>query len=97
MHNHTVLTASDVRRIARNAKAADLNQQLSDLALKRLDPNGFSIMSITIPFHEVDHGGPVHHRVNAFLKLRDTTEPGEVLIDVLVDDWNKLPEATENN
>jgi hypothetical protein len=96
MHSHTVLTASDVRRIARHAQAADLNQQLSAFTLKRLDPNGFSIMSIAMPFHEVDHGGPVHHRVNAFLKMRDTLEPGEMLIDVLVEDWNKLPEATEN-
>lgn len=96
MYQHTVLTAADVRRLATHAKEAGLNEnrQLSAFTLKRLDPNGFSIMSIRIPFHNVDHdNGPVHHRVQAFLKLRESAEPAEVLMDVLADDWDQLPEA----
>lgn len=93
MFSHTVLTAGDVRRVARHAKAAELNQQPTELTLKRLDPNGFSIMSIAIPFHNIDHGGPVHHRVQAYLRLRGTREPAEILMDVLAADWDKLPEA----
>lgn len=92
MYSHTVLTAADVRLIARHARAAGLNQQVTATAVKRLDPDGFSIMSIVIPFH---HGGYglAHHRVRAWLKMTGTREPAEVLMDVLKDDWDKLPEA----
>jgi hypothetical protein len=93
MFSNTVLTAADVRRLAKHADTAGLNQQLSPAALKRLDPDGFSIMTIAYPFHNIDHAGPVHHRVNAFLAVRGQNEPVVALIDVLADDWEKLPEA----
>lgn len=95
MHSHTVLTAVDVRRIARHARTADLNRLISENTLKDLDPDGFSIMAMMLPFHNIDHGGPAHHRVQVFLKMRGTMEPCEGFADVLVTDWDKLPEMTE--
>lgn len=89
MFSHTVLLPADVRRIAKNAEAAGLNQQVTSLAVRKLDPDGFSIMSIEIPFHNDED----HHRVTAFLRIKDQQEPAVVLMDVLADDWDKLPEA----
>ena len=97
MYSHTVLTAADVRRIARHAKAADLNRQITAKAVSELDPNRFSVMSIAVPFHNIDHPGPAHHRVNAFLAVRGQDEPAEVEMDVLSDDWDRLPEAVRKD
>jgi hypothetical protein len=96
MHDNTVLTAADVRRIVRHAKAAGLNQQLSNELAIKLDPDGFSIMSIADPHHDPGNGS-AHHRVNAFFKVRGQAAAEEVLMDVLASDWDKLPEATEGN
>ena len=93
MYSHTVLTAADVRRIARHAQAAELNRQITAQAVWELDPNRFSIMAIAVPFHNIDHAGPVHHRVNAFLAVRGQEDPAEVEMDVLAADWDRLPEA----
>lgn len=97
LHKSTVLTAADVRRVIKHAKASGLNRHLSDLAIRRLNlnPDGLSILSIAIPYHDYRHG-PDHHRVNAFLAVRDQQAPEEVPMDVLAEDWDALPEAGSN-
>lgn len=94
LHNNTVLTAADVRRIIKHAKAAGLNRHLSELAVQRLnlDPDGFSIMSIVVPYRDYQQE-PAYHRVNAFLAVREQTTPEEIPMDVLAEDWDALPEA----
>jgi hypothetical protein len=93
MFSNTVLAADDVRRLARHARDAGLNQQISEFAVKRLDPQRFNLMTIAIPFHNIDHGEPAHHRVDAYLAVRGQQEPMTVPMDVLADDWDTLPEA----
>lgn len=94
LHNSTVLTAGDVRRIIKHAKAAGLNRHLSELAVRRLNlnPDGLSILSVVIPYHEYRRG-PEHHRVNAFLAVRGQEAPEEIPLDVLAQDWDELPET----
>lgn len=90
LHKSTVLTAADVRRIIKHAKAVGLNQHLSELEVRGLNPNGLSILSIMTPYHQYRHG-PDHHRVNAFLSVRTQKAPEEVAMDVLAEDWDELP------
>lgn len=94
LHNSTVLTAGDVRRIIKHAKASGLNRHLSELAVRRLNlnPDGLSILSVVIPYHEYRRG-PEHHRVNAFLAVRGQEAPEEIPLDVLAEDWDELPET----
>lgn len=94
LHNSTVLTAADVRRIIKHAKASGMNRHLSELAVQRLNlnPDGLSILSIVIPYHEYRRG-PDHHRVNAFLAVRGQETPDEIPLDVLAQDWDELPET----
>jgi hypothetical protein len=96
MHHSTVLTAADVRRLAKHAESAQLNRQITARAVSDLDPDRFSVMTISVPFHGIDSDGPIHHRVHAFLAIRGQKEPVELSMDVLADDWVKLRESPDD-
>lgn len=97
-HSNSVLKPYEVRRLARNARKHELNRQVSEEVLKNLDPDGFSIYSMIIPFHDRGIVGDIpHHRVRAQYKMKGTVQPIETFVDVLSTDWDKLTEAVPRN
>jgi hypothetical protein len=86
------LTATQVSLIAKHAKHANLNRQLTPEVLKDLDPIGINLIKIRLPFH---HRGirndPQHHRVDFLLKMTGTMEPLTGFLDILDSDWEPLP------
>lgn len=89
-----VLIPADVRQVARHGTQHDLNRQIPQEVLRDLDPAGYNVLKLILPYHErgiIDD--PAHHRVLALFKVNGEYDPVEMYVDVLTSDWETFQEA----
>jgi len=91
--NLRVVQADGLRKLAKAAELAGLEQQLDGKVLARLDPRGVSMLELVKPWHGQWHQNLdswPFHQVRALVKLEDSPLPELTIIDVLASDWDEL-------
>jgi hypothetical protein len=86
------VTADDIRHAAARAKKLNYNRQLPPDVLANLDPDGYGIAWVLM-LHEHAQGVEVapHYRCRVMLKMQNTMEPVEGLMDVPMDIFDGWP------
>lgn len=94
-NNTRIAAFSDIQTIASDAAEADYNRRLSDEILAALDPDGQSLLA-GMMIHKHAAGVPVepHVRAIAYLKLTGKDEPVRAVMDIPMDRWSALSDAT---
>lgn len=91
-----VASTEALLRLDLRARQDGLNRSLPPSLRERLDPNGYHVLSVALAFHNgVDATPYPHHRVTALLKVADTWEPQEALLDVATTELERLPLGRE--
>lgn len=86
-----VADACQLDELTKNAAHFKLNRQLSAKALDEIDPDGYSILTMLLFDHDRGRSGdPMHHRVQAYLKMKNQADPFMAIIDVTHKDWEDL-------
>ena len=83
-----IVTTKELREVCRRSDKAKLSSLPSDQLWKEIDPHGQHVLN-PMPI-------PVESRfVRSFAmcKMKDKSDPAEVWIDVIADDWMRLAEA----
>lgn len=92
MNDPRVITTPVLKRLNTKAIANDYNRAISDAAIRRLDPDGFHVLSVAL-LHE--HAGGVkvdpHYRCQVLMKMKGQKDPEVVYLDVEIDTYNSLP------
>lgn len=83
-------------RLDLRARQDGLNRLLTPYVRERLDPDGFHVLSVALPFHNGVEASPYpHHRVSLLLKLRDSRDPVDGMLDLAATEWPRLPLARD--
>lgn len=94
MSDHRVADYAEIRAIYEHAQDYDLNRQIPGEVFRKLDKNGWHILTLVIFSHERGiPGDPMHHRVSALLKLKGQRDPYTMYLDVLHEDFSALKRA----
>lgn len=93
-----VAGTADLMQLYVTAKNLGLNRNLSDDVAATLDPNGNHVFTVVLLDHRAHplRGLPLHHRVYAVMKLRDSTQPFREIMDVTAEHWEKLLSLEES-
>ena len=86
-----------IRRLNKVSVEHGFNRALTDDFIKRLDPNGVSLIK-PILRHYHKHGQPtedLHYRCLVFAKVKKQDEPVQVQLDLTPEDFDKLLSAEE--
>jgi hypothetical protein len=89
--NMKAVHADDLLYIAYESSRNKFNRTVDTGWLKtNLDPNGISLITIMLAFHNMDFAGIQHHRCKVLAKLNYKTEPVEFYLDIAHDSYQKL-------
>jgi hypothetical protein len=80
------VTTTQLQELVRAGEEANLNRLPKDSLWKDIDPNGLHVLNLM----ELDWGERNFVRTFAMCKLKDSSDPTELFIDLKVDDWNQL-------
>lgn len=83
-----VCTTKTLRVLAQHGKALGFNRQIE--VPDDIDPDGAHLLSMRLFGHNADAATEFHHRVEFYLKRKDSMEPLVGLMDISDDDWNDL-------
>lgn len=74
----------------------NLNRQLDPRSLGVAQSDGLHLLHVILPYHNgiAAQQGP-HHRCEVLIKRPDTTEPAVGIIDVPVEQFDRLTKASE--
>jgi hypothetical protein len=74
----------------------DLNRQADlDAVKKRIDPDGFHVLRMLLPFHSAYRDLPHHHRVEVYMKVTGSMEPAVFMLDITDTHWQSaMPAAS---
>jgi hypothetical protein len=91
-----VINTQTLSVLAERGARKHLNRQLDLRSVGAVDPDGLHVLAVILPYHNgiAAKQGP-HHRCEILIKRPDTTEPSTAVIDVLVEDFNRLTTASE--
>jgi hypothetical protein len=92
-----VCTTEDLVNMARGGRNAGLNRQLNiPLIDSMVDKSKVCVISLLLFGHNMDdQNKPLHHRVQGLLPVKGTTEPLEVIFDVLASHFDQLTDAQQ--
>jgi hypothetical protein len=96
MSDLKVCNTKDLVNLCRRASRNGFNRQLDEAFIKGVDPQGLHLVTVALPFHNMDSAVIPHHRCTLYLKVKGSTEPLEgLLLDVAVKDFDSLQDASE--
>ncbi len=82
-----VRVASSNQMILLASHSEKFNRSIDvDYVSEKLDPHGFNVMELVLPFHNEQN----HHRVEVLMKFTDDDEAHQAFIDVPSDMWERL-------
>ena len=82
-----VRVASSSQMIMLASHSEKFNRSIDvDYVSEKLDPHGFNVMELVLPFHNEQN----HHRVEVLMKFTDDDEAHQAFIDVPADMWDSL-------
>lgn len=88
-----VVDTKTLKRMTQRARVLGYNRTLHLGVEKTLDPNGKHVLS-----HEFIHGDVQCLRCGCvLLKLRGYDKPVNCVLDLSIDDWNRIPEYKEES
>jgi hypothetical protein len=91
-----VVNTATLLKLNRVAVMANLNRTLPESVTLGLDPTGFHVLRLVLPFHNGVEARPFpHHRVEALLKMSGEDEPTFTFLDLAVTRWEALVGAVE--
>ena len=94
MSDLKVCNSQDLITLCQRAIAYSFNRQLDADQIKALDLDGLHLVSVLLPFHNMDYTAVPHHRCTLYIKVTGSTEPLDGLIlDVAVSDFDRLMDA----
>ena len=95
--NEKVCNTEDLIKLCHQSAYHRLNRQV-DATLVRgtADPEGTHLLAVVLPFHNGMRAkqGP-HHRMNVFMKTKNSMEPTTFFLDVMENQYNLLREASD--
>ncbi len=82
-----VRVASSNQMILLASHSEKFNRSIDvDYVSEKLDPHGFNVMELVLPFHNEQN----HHRVEVLMKFTDDDEAHQAFIDVPAQMWESL-------
>jgi len=91
METRKAVHADDLLYIASESVRNDFNRTIDTQWLKaHLDPNGVSLVTLILPFHNMDFAAIPHHRCSVLAKFTATNVPEEFYLDITESSYNKL-------
>jgi len=94
MSNLKACNTEDLLTLCHRAIRNRFNRQLNVADIRTVDPDGIHLVSVALPFHNLDNAAIPHHRCTLYLKVKGSTEPLEgMLLDVAVKDFERLLDA----
>lgn len=94
MSDLKVCNSQDLITLCHRAIACKFNRQVDVDQIKALDLDGLHLVSVLLPFHNLDHAAVAHHRCMLYIKVQGSNEPLDGLIlDVAVSDFDRLTDA----
>lgn len=87
-----VCTTPTLRILEANGVALGLNQRIQ--VPEDIDPDGAHLLIMLLFGHNMDAGTEMHHRVQVYMKRKDSDEAIIALMDIMDDDWQALQPAS---
>lgn len=88
-----IITASQLKTAIRTGALYGFNRQISVEAIKNIDPDGFNVVSVFLPFHNGRDQETPHHRCSVLAKFKGKDEPVELVMDIAESEYNTFTDA----
>jgi len=79
-------SAQQIKHFNRRAVSLKYNRSISDEGIKELDPKGWGLIQMVMPFH-TNYAGKTSIRVICYMKIKGSDQPERVFIDISHEDW----------
>ena len=91
-----VINTPTLAALAEIGARKNLNRQLDPRSVGAADPEGLHLLHVILPYHNgiAAKQGP-HHRCEVLIKRPNTTDPATAVIDVPVEQFDRLTKASE--
>ena len=91
MDTRKAVHADDLLFIASESVRNNFNRTIDTQWLRaHLDPNGTSLVTLVLPFHNMDFAAIPHHRCSVLAKFTATDVAEEFYLDIAESSYNKL-------
>lgn len=91
-----VLGTPQLLALIKEGNDLGLNRQLDYYTVERdADPEGIHVLGMVLPFHQAYDAFPPHHRVQVYIKVKDSMEPVVAYLDVTDEKWDRLIRAED--
>lgn len=88
-----IITASQLKTAIRTGALYGFNRQVSVEAIKNIDPEGFNVVSVLLPYHNGRDQETPHHRCSVLAKFKGKDEPVELIFDIAESEYNTFTDA----
>ena len=88
-----IITASQLKTAIRTGALYGFNRQANPDFLKQIDPEGFNVVSVILPYHNGRDQQTPHHRCSILVKVKNTDEPVDLIIDIAESEYNTFTDA----
>lgn len=95
MSEARIINTPDLIVLIRKAETLDLNRKAPVGFADQLDPERFHIGTIQLWGHNMDQDRELVHRIFFWCALRGREDPAELMVDMLAEDWEKIPTVEE--
>lgn len=96
MTDTRVIDTPQLELLAEASIASEFNRIVDPTWVRNhMDPDGKHIAWIILWGHDTDHAPILHHRIAMYCKVKDTSDPFFLVMDISDDNWQKLSTVDE--
>ena len=97
MSEARIINTPDLITLIKKAHTLDMKRKAPEDFVDLLDPDRFHIGTIQLWGHNMDQDRELVHRIFFWCALRgrDAGDPVELMLDMLGEDWEKIPTVGE--
>lgn len=88
-----IITARQLKTVIKTGALYGFNRQINPDFTKQIDPEGFNVVSVILPYHNGRDQETPHHRCTILAKVKDTDVPVELVIDIAESEYNTFTDA----
>lgn len=88
-----IINTQQLAATIRETSDYGLNRQLDFGVIKKLDKEGFHVVSVVLPYHNGRDQETPHHRCSVLIKFKGKDEPVEVIFDIAESTYETFTDA----